>query len=157
MLISCLGCGIFNSVQVQAQIMRKPVVKAWPGRPGGNGDGSEEWLKGNYGETNGAFRLVGSCSGIVSDLVSRERASRSIRFAIVGLLGGNCLPGTSKLVKLGYVTVLIIAEAVSGEYEGNDFRSETYISGRCMKTIIKTYEYKNYTEHKKTYVKWTKW
>lgn len=25
---------------------------AWPGRPGGNGDGSEEWLQGEYGETN---------------------------------------------------------------------------------------------------------
>ena len=29
---------------------------AWPGRPGGNGDGSEEYLDGNYGEMNGLIK-----------------------------------------------------------------------------------------------------
>lgn len=40
----------------------------WPGRPGGNGDGSEEWLQGSYGEKNGPYKDIYTKKGKVATL-----------------------------------------------------------------------------------------
>lgn len=51
---------------------------AWPGRPGGNGDGSEEWMQGSYGQMNGPYKLISTSSGEVSHLNSHAGNSWSL-------------------------------------------------------------------------------
>ena len=131
--------------------------RAWPGRPGGNGDGSEEWLQGSYGQTNGEFKRLYSSNGNVSSLNTRKSVADSIGLGIVSLLSGNIFTGTAGLVSGGFVTAVGIAGTIYDSYSGNYYRSATYISGRCMKTIIRTYKYSNYTGYVSTYTKYTKW
>ncbi|WP_177159601.1 hypothetical protein [Granulicatella balaenopterae] len=51
------------------------MLRAWPGRPGGNGDGSEEWLQGSYGQTNGPYKWIGSSRGLTEDLNNSTKKS----------------------------------------------------------------------------------
>lgn len=143
-------------VKANAILARSDLPKAWPGRPGGNGDGSEEWLQGKYGEPNGPFILIDQSRGRVSDLNDMNNC--------VSTIGGAIFTGLSKFfgvasdVLSGAITIAGIANAFKGSYyKGNYYKSETYVSGRCMKTIITTYEDRNYTENVKTYTSWVKW
>ena len=130
---------------------------AWPGRPGGNGDGSEEWLQGFYGETNGPYKKIHTKKGKVSTLNKEQAVADTIGLGIVSVLLDKVLPGTSILVKGGFVTALGIAKNVSGTYEGVYYTAKTSISGRCMKTVIDTYGDKERTIHVATYKRYTKW
>ncbi|MFV0380699.1 MAG: hypothetical protein ACK5KR_00460 [Breznakia sp.] len=38
-------------------------VRAWPGRSGGNDDGSEAWLQESYGQMNGPYKLLTTSRG----------------------------------------------------------------------------------------------
>lgn len=118
---------------------------AWPGRPGGNGDGSEEWLQGNYGETNGPYRLIYSSQGDVNSLNNQKNVADTIGTGILGVLVGQVFVGAT------------IAASISGGYQGAYYKSNTYISGRCMKTVITTYKNSNYTGFVKEYIQYTKW
>ncbi|MCE9653897.1 hypothetical protein [Clostridium celatum] len=145
------------SVKASAEENQNPITRAWPGRPGGNGDGSEEWLQGNYGEPNGPFKTLYTSQGRVSDLNTQQSVADGIGVAIVDLLSGNVFKGTAALITSGAISAMGIAATIKGYYDGNYYKSVTYISGRCMKTVITTYEYNNYTGYIKTYEKWTKW
>ena len=134
-----------------------PITRAWPGRPGGNSDGSEEWLQGKYGEPNGPFKTLYSSKGRVSDLNTQQAVADGIGIGIIGLLSGNIFKGTAALVSSGAVSAMGLGATIKGYYDGNYYKSVTYISGRCMKTVITTYEYKNYTGYIKTYTRWLKW
>lgn len=130
---------------------------AWPGRPGRNGDGSEEWLQGSYGQTNGPWKLIYTSKGSVNALNTQKSVADTIGLGIVGALSGNILAGTKALVVSGLVTATGVATTVYGGYEGVYYISKTYISGRCMKTVITTYRNSNYTGFVKQYEKYTKW
>ena len=145
------------SIKANATENQNPNMRAWPGRPGGNGDGSEEWLQGNYGEPNGPFKTLYNSQGRVSDLNTQQSVADGIGLGIVGLLSGNIFTGTAALISSGAVTAKGIGATIKGYYDGNYYKSVTYISGRCMKTVITTYENKNYTGYINTYVRWTKW
>ncbi len=144
--------------EVNANVIssRHVVPKAWPGRPGGNGDGSEEWLHGKYGEPSGPFILISQSQGRISDLNDMNNRVNTIGGAIFTSLG--LFLGVASTVLSGAITIAGIASAFNGSYyKGNYYKSETYVSGRCMKTIITTYEDRNYTEYIKTYTRWMKW
>ena len=66
--------------------IENPITRAWPG---GNGDGSEEWLQGKYGEPNDPFKTLYSSKGRVSDLNTQQAVADGIGIGIIGLLSGN--------------------------------------------------------------------
>ena len=130
---------------------------AWPGRPGGNSDGSEEWLQGSYGQTNGPWQIIYTSKGSVNSLNSQKNVADTIGLGIVSVLTGNILPGTKAIIAGGFVSAMGAAATIYGSYEGAYYISKTYISGRCMKTVITTYRNSNYTGFVKQYEKYTKW
>lgn len=151
-----LSISVFSTPVLAYEKNTYPTTRAWPGRPGGNGDGSEEWLQGKYGQPNGPFKTLYSSKGRVSDLNTQQAVADGIGIGIIGLLSGNIFKGTAALVSSGAVSAMGIGATIKGYYEGNYYKSVTYISGRCMKTVITTYEYKNYTGYIKTYTRWLK-
>lgn len=130
---------------------------AWPGRPGGNGDGSEEWLQGEYGETNGEFKRICIRTGKVADLNNQENLVNSLAIDVINALLGNVLPKTEAIVTQGGVSATGYAKSIYGGYKGNYYEAEVLISGRCMKTVTKTYENSNKTGYIATYERFTKW
>lgn len=132
-------------------------TRAWPGRPGGNGDGSEEWLTGAYGQTKGAYKLIYTHKGPTSSLNTSKSVADNIGFGIVSALTGNILEGTRALVASGIITAGGIGASMFGGYAGAYYVSKTYISGRSMKTVITTYENPNYTGVVNTYTRYKKW
>ncbi len=121
--------------------------RVWPGRPGGNGDGSEEWLVGNYGEENGPYRYIGSSSGNVSDLNSSRNYVASVVSAILSYGRGIFI-----------TTAILIAGMIAPEnFAGTVYTAESYVSGRSMKTIITTYYLPNYTHYCAQYTIYNKW
>lgn len=145
------------AVEAGGKENQKTIMRAWPGRPEGNGDGSEEWLQGNYGEPNGPFKTLYTSQGRVSDLNTEQSVVDAIGLGIVDALSGGVFKGTEALITSNAVTAMGIAKTIKGNYEGNYYRSITYISGRCMKTVMTTYEDRDCTEYVTTYEKWTKW
>lgn len=134
-----------------------PKERAWPGRPGGNGDGSEEWLQGSYGETNGPYKLINSGRGYVSDLNHQSNIFDSITGAILGAVAGS-IPGGAEIIASGFVTGGSIGSAIlSKPYGGSVYEMNTYVSGRCMKIVIVTYGNENFTGTTKTYTNYVKW
>ena len=121
--------------------------RVWPGRPGGNGDGSEEWLVGNYGEENGPYRYIGSSSGNVSDLNSSRNYVASVVSAILSYGRGIFITAA----------VLIAGMIAPENFAGTVYIAESYVSGRSMKTIITTYYLPNYTHYCAQYTIYNKW
>ena len=120
---------------------------AWPGRPGGNGDGSEEWLQGNYGETNGPYKLVASKSGHISELYEDTLAEGIVK-AVISLDPNYSL----------VMTVLGVGQMIkSKQYEGSYYKSDSYISGRRMKVVIKTYDDASFKKYMNTYTDYIVW
>ena len=144
-------------VPVSAEQTTPIIPNAWPGRPGGNGDGSEEWLQGSYGETNGPFKLISTYKGETSELNNYRTAANSVGLATISILSGGILPGTAAIVKDIGLTAVDIGTSICGSYKGAYYIAKTYISGRCMKTVIDTYSNSNYTGYVATYEKYTKW
>ena len=143
----------FPSIPTQAMAIRP---FAWAGRPGGNGTGSEEWLQGSYGEMDGPWRVLCTSTGSVSALNTISGVTETIVFGIMSALSGGS--GTSALVKNGIITSANVASIIYGSYSGNYYKSTTYISGRCMKAVIITYNDKACTDYVRTYggtvIKW---
>lgn len=156
MLATSLSLNVIQ-ISVLANTFDSGVMRAWPGRPGGNGDGSEEWLQGKYGQPNGPFKVLCKNQGLVSDLNEQQRIANTVGRSVVAALLAEVLKGTPPLVTKGVVNATMIAKSWSGKYKGVYYKSVTYISGRCMKTVITTYENQNYTKQVATYTKWTKW
>lgn len=75
---------------------------AWPGRPGGNGDGSEEWLQGSYGQTNGPFVKVSSSQGTVADLKNIDSVVSSISSLTLTALSAYIEVQSPKLLEWVY-------------------------------------------------------
>ncbi len=121
----------------------------WPGRPGGNGDGSEEFLQGSYGCMNGPYRYIGSTSGRVSDLNRSQSQTVGILVTITGI-------PLSKLWSIAYGVASSIFLA-GDRYEGITYRAEYYVSGRRLKVLIKTYSDDRMTRLYKTYTDIRKW
>lgn len=125
---------------------------AWPGRPGGNGDGSEEWLQGNYGETNGPYKLVSTQKGPIDDLKTPEL----LQNVATGIAGA----AANKIdARLGTVLTAagIVAALGSEKYNGAYYISKSYISGRRMKTVITTYLNSDYTGYVETHTHYIVW
>ena len=156
MLATSLSLNVIQ-ISVLANTFDSGVMRAWPGRPGGNGDGSEEWLQGKYGQPNGPFKVLCKNQGLVSDLNEQQRIANTVGRSVVAALLAEVLKGTPLLVTKGVVNATMIAKSWSGQYKGVYYKSVTYMSGRCMKTVITTYENQNYTKQVATYTKWTKW
>ena len=121
--------------------------RVWPGRPGGNGDGSEEWLVGNYGEENGPYKYIGSTSGNVSDLNSSRNNVVAVVSAILSYGRGIFITAA----------VLIAGMIAPENFAGTVYTAESYVSGRSMKTIITTYYLPNYTHYCAQYTIYNKW
>lgn len=159
-IILCLSL-IFSIVTPTYAMGRNNSIKplAWPGRPGGNGDGSEEWLSGNYGETNGPWRqLPYYPSGKVHDLIYRENVEIAIGAGIISFLSAGIFTGPASMIAAGVLSAGSVGIAVAGSsYEGNYYKTTVFISGRCMKIEIRTYEYSNFTGYIKTYTRYVKW
>lgn len=128
---------------------------AWPGRPGGNGDGSEEWLQGEYGETNGSWNHCGTKKGTVADLNKEQSVSTSIGEFIVSCISGYYMKDASVVVAT--LSGSAISSVFTKNYEGQEYVMNSYISGRCMKNVIITYWDKEHTDHCKTYTNYIKW
>lgn len=157
-LLLSSGTAVFAEDKPASTSKNNIGTRAWPGRPGGNGDGSEEWLQGSYGQTSGPYKLLYSSKGTTNSLNTQKAVSDGIGLGILGLLMGEVYVGVTaaRLSEIG-LTALGIANTIWGGYEGAYYKSNTYISGRCMKTVITTYKNSNYTGQVKVYTKYTKW
>lgn len=125
---------------------------AWPGRPGGNGDGSEEWLQGEYGETNGPYELLCTQKGPISDLTGNSNLTEVAQLVFsAGILKIHPEFG-------GVVTVAGLLQAFkSNQYKGAYYIMDTYVSGRSMKIVTNTYRDSNYTGWVDTYTTYVEW
>lgn len=125
---------------------------AWPGRPGGNGDGSEEWLQGEYGETNGPYELISTSYGLVSELGINSKLEAIAQFMID--------KGAQKIhPDFGEVVTVVglLAALLAPDYEGTYYKMCSYVSGRSMKIVTTTYTNSNYTGYVATYVEYIEW
>ena len=126
---------------------------AWPGRPGGSGTGSEEWLQGEYGEDTGVWTSMNTIKGEVADLNNNKSAALD---AATLILGGVINVTAPEIVS--YITANQIREIISyNAYEGNYYILKSYWSGRCVKILIYTYTNADYSGYVKTYTEWVKW
>lgn len=125
---------------------------AWPGRPGGNGDGSEEWLQGEYGEMDGPYEPFCTQKGPISDLTGNSNLTEIAQTLIgVGIVKIHPEFGT-------VVTVTgLLAALKSNQYKGAYYVMDTYVSGRSMKIVTNTYRNDNYTGWVDTYTTYVEW
>lgn len=130
---------------------------AWPDRPGGNGDGSEEWLQGSYGQTNGPFVKISSSQGTVADLENMESVVSGIGSLTLTALSAYIGVSVSEIVGVGLTLIDIGKSIFDKGYQGAYYKSTTYVSGRCMKIIIKTYKNSDYSGYVATYTRYKKW
>lgn len=127
-------------------------IYAWPGRPGGNGDGSEEWLQGEYGETNGPYKDIYFGQGKVSDFGISSKTEAIASFIISA--------GVAKIDPYfaGAVTIAgLVAALGAPDYEGAYYKLVSAVSGRSMRITVDTYRNENYTGHEATYVEYVAW
>ncbi len=145
------------AVESVAKNESETMLRAWPGRPGGNGDGSEEWLQGSYGQTNGPYKWIGASQGLTEDLNNRTKIADSFGIGVLNGLITYVFPGATvaKLMGCG-INVYSIVGSISGTYKGAYYKANTYVSGRRMKTVITTYKNSDYTGYVKTYTKYYK-
>lgn len=116
-----LASGIDNPDEI------RPYV--WAGRPGGNGDGSEEYLNLGYGEMNGPYKVVGTNTGKVSDFNSARDLVENIAFTAIGLgLPDGVLKISTKLAP----------KILNDHIDGIVYKTTTYVSGRRAKLAIQT-------------------
>ncbi len=152
-----LGFHLVFSSSVFASAPRGP-QNAWPGRPGGNGDGSEEWLQGSYGEMNGPYvRIAGPYTGMVSDLNASRNTASNIGFTIVGALTGFLGISPIAATAVGLSPTIVSTMLGSVYYHGSVYRVEVFVSGRRMKTLVTTYGNENFTGTKRVYEHIKKW
>ena len=124
---------------------------AWPGRPGGNGDGSEEYLDGNYGEMNGPYKKVGSNIGTVKEFNSSRDLVKGIGFGIIGI----SIPNTALSISFSLAGTILNDHI--DDIEGIYYKSTLYVSGRRAKLAIQTYRDEAMTQPYKYYEEIKKW
>lgn len=88
-------------------------TRAWAGRPGGN-NGTEEWLQGNYGETNGPWKVICTQTGKVSDLNKSQLIADSVGMSIVSILSAGVFSGKAGLLS----TIGITGASIGGTLAG---------------------------------------
>lgn len=125
---------------------------AWPGRPGGNGDGSEEWLQGEYGETNGPYKLIYQKSGLVTELTKSSKLD-IIGGGILGAMIASVDPMISAVVTVNGICAALKANQYSGAY----YKLDAYVSGRRMRIVINTYKDEACTVYVNTYAEEVVW
>ena len=125
---------------------------AWPGRPGGTGTGSEEWLQGEYGQTNGPYKEISTKKGPVSDLTS-DSSLEIVSKAIISAGIAKVHPEFETVVTVAG----LLAALKSNQYEGAYYVMKSSVSGRSMKIVTKTYLNSNYTGYVKTYTTYIAW
>lgn len=109
---------------------------AWPGRPGGNGDGSEEWLQGEYGEENGPYQTLGTRVGYVDELNSDYAFANALCNSIINsLVGYYDSPTLENFVS----STDIMPKVYDQDLEGYIYELEYAVSGRRLRIKIKTY------------------
>ena len=64
---------------------------------------------------------------------------------------------SQQIVSTGLISAVSLGTTIAGAYQGNYYKSVSAISGRCLRTIITTYEDKNCTAVVGTYYRYTKW
>lgn len=121
----------------------------WAGRPGGNGDGSEEYLNLGYGEMNGPYKAVATNTGKVSDY------NKSSAF-VQGMLSGLIMPELSQ--RLASIFLDLASQVIfDSSIEGITYKSTIYVSGRRAKAVIQTYRDDGMTQPYKYYEEIKKW
>lgn len=126
----------------------KTTINEWPGRPGGNVDGSEEYLDGNYGEMNGPYKKVGSNIGTVKEFNSSRDIVTGIAFSAIGI----DIP--SKALSISFS---LAGTILNDHIEGIYYKSTLYVSGRRAKLAIQTYRDEAMTQPYKYYEEIKKW
>lgn len=126
---------------------------AWPGRPGGNGDGSEEWLQGEYGEAGSTEILYWHEEGETKDLNDNNNKAAALCTTLLSCLVGVTAPETGNYVSVASFVATITQQG----YEGAYYVLDSYWSGRQSKIVIKTYKDDTYTKLVKTYTEDVKW
>ena len=139
---------VLVSVPVQAAV--QPYV--WPGRPGGNGDGSEEWLQGEYGQPNGPYQTIYQTEGRVSDL-GKESKIEIIATAIISGGISKVHPSCGAVVTVAGLGMALRSE----NYEGAYYKMISSVSGRRMKIQIRTYARPDYTYDEHVYTHYIEW
>ncbi|MDY6062309.1 MAG: hypothetical protein SPI53_00720 [Erysipelotrichaceae bacterium] len=153
--ISPIKLNAQENLKQSSKHFRKPIVikRALPGRPGGNGDGSEEWLRGRYGEMNGPYKLISTSTGTVADLNQSARNVSTVLWFLIGIGLHGISGGLSTI--LGGISSGV--EAFDKGYEGIYYKSWYYVSGRRSKLVIYTYSDVNLKNLHKTYTIYNKW
>lgn len=140
----------FNSTIVYANNFEYIVPNVWPGRPGGNGDGSEEYLSGKYGEMNGPYRYIWETRGTVENLNRSKNVVSTLLTTSIGLFESNKITG-ALIGSLGTLS------SFKKNYEGVTYISKSYVSGRRLKFVIQTYRDYNMKRPLKKYIEIRKW
>ncbi|MDO5047490.1 MAG: hypothetical protein Q4D88_02970 [Anaerococcus sp.] len=128
----------------QTKVSNKSIVSldSWAGRLGGNGDGSEEYLEGSFGQMNGPYKKIGSTTGKVVDFNNTRDIATGITFSIAT----GRIP--SKVLSISTSTALSM---LNDHIEGIYYKTTTYVSGRRAKLAIQTYSDETMTEPYKYY------
>lgn len=151
-MLLCLAL-MFSVVTPAYALGRNNTIKplAWPGRPGGNGDGSEEWMSGSYGQMNGPYKLLRTSTGTVEDFNNGVARIRNLRNSIFELASHFSLT-----VNIIY-TAIQIDDLFQEDLVGQYYVYRTYVSGRRMKIVIDTYWGANQTHFARRYEKEILW
>lgn len=116
----------------------------WPGRPGGNGDGSEEFMNGlKYGEMRGPWVYSFTNRGTVADLKKGTDNIKSFFDKLFSVIG--YVPGVREIAGFFGLTQLVIEVAPNNDtsFDGATYYvARMYGSGRRLKTEYELYDYK---------------
>ncbi len=120
-----------------------PKPKLWPGRPGGNGDGSEEYMNGlKYGEMNGPWVYMRTDEGDVYELLNNIRNAGTVTgFALNMIMGAL---GVGRVV-IALDVAAVLQALLPRETSFDDARyyvARSYGSGRKLKVEYELYDYK---------------
>lgn len=171
-LISCMLCLVlsFSMVTPTFALGRQPIKPmAWPGRPDGNGDGSEEYLIGEKGQPNGPYHLISTSSGTVASLKDVEELEIFLATTIVdacltyitfGSVKFITTAGRAVLSQLGQSGLGFLKDKMFKNvknigfyrnFEGNYYKVEVWLSGRSSKLVYHTYLDEQHQHYVQTY------
>ena len=127
LLLMSMQTGIMATEPPKEQTGSLPTQRVWPGRPDGNGDGSEEYL-GYSCEVNWEYYNI--TSGDVSELqgaIDSEYNTKALAMAtVLSLLNWT----------IGFVSNFLLYGAGPIRVPGDTFTSTNYKSSDCGKSII---------------------
>lgn len=149
---------IFGSTLKEVHAIVKPPIKPllWPGRPGGNGDGSEEFMNGlKYGEMRGPWVFMSSSHGTTESLRRKGTTYAAIANAIIGITTTVLTATVSVRASINAAGLVGFAGIVdtfinSNTYPGSTYSLTTYGSGRRLKQVYKFFDGDGYEITTKT-------